>query len=190
MIVFQTEENEPSLKHYFDDKQAGLYSSLALIGRVVYFVAWMFVMLLMPTVIQKQKDGEPTAPVLFKYVFFIGTLSAFIVAVCYLLPNLIITLMFGDAYLSIAPLLWKYALATSLFAVSNIFAYYFLSLNQYSPVILSGLLGFSQVALIMLYHGGLETVVHMQIIAMVILLVAQLLFFIIKNKTETKIITK
>jgi len=77
-----------------------------------------------------------------------------------------------------------------LFAVSNIFAYYFLSLNQYSPVILSGLLGFSQVALIMLYHGGLETVVHMQIIAMVILLVAQLLFFIIKNKTETKIITK
>lgn len=176
------------VKHYFDDKQAGLYSSLALIGRVVYFVAWMFVMLLMPTVIQKQKDGEPTAPVLFKYVFFIGTLSAFIVAVCYLLPNLIITLMFGDAYLTIAPLLWKYALATSLFAVSNIFAYYFLSLNQYSPVILSGLLGFSQVALIMLYHDALETVVHMQIIAMVILLIAQLLFFIIKNKTDSKIL--
>ncbi|WP_423998536.1 sugar isomerase [Maribacter sp. IgM3_T14_3] len=178
------------VKHYFDDKQAGLYSSLALIGRVVYFVAWMFVMLLMPTVIQKQKDGEPTAPVLFKYVFFIGGLSTFIVFVCFLFPNLIITLMFGDAYLSIAHLLWKYALATSLFAVSNIFAYYFLSLNQYSPVILSGLLGFSQVALIMLYHDNLETVVHMQIIAMVILLVAQLLFFIIKNKKDSSALKK
>ena len=62
---------------------------------------------------------------------------------------------------------------------------YFLSLNQYSPVILSGLLGFSQVVLIMLYHDNLETVVHMQIIAMVILLVAQLLFFIIKNKKDS-----
>tara|TARA_R110002051_G_scaffold34256_3_gene76317 strand:- start:39246 stop:40502 length:1257 start_codon:yes stop_codon:yes gene_type:complete len=173
------------VKHYFDAKEAGLYSSLALIGRVVYFVAWMFVMLLMPTVIQKQKDGEPTAPVLFKYVFFIGSLSTFIVFICFLFPNLIITLMFGDAYLSIAHLLWKYALATSLFAVSNIFAYYFLSLNQYSPVILSGLLGFSQVALIMLYHDSLESVVHMQIVAMIILLVAQLLFFVIKNKTKS-----
>lgn len=169
------------VKHYFNDKDAGLYSSLALIGRVVYFIAWMFVMLLMPTVIQKQKDGEPTAPVLFKYVFFIGGLSTIIVFTCYLLPNLIITLMFGDAYLSIAHLLWKYALATSLFAVSNIFAYYFLSLNQYAPVILSGILGLSQVALITLYHDNLETIVHVQIIAMVILLIAQLLFFVIKN---------
>ena len=35
------------VKHYFDMLDAGLYASLALIGRVVYFVAWMFVMLLL-----------------------------------------------------------------------------------------------------------------------------------------------
>ena len=35
------------VKHYFSNNDAGLYSSLALIGRVVYFVAWMFVMLLL-----------------------------------------------------------------------------------------------------------------------------------------------
>ncbi|MBQ4914672.1 oligosaccharide flippase family protein [Maribacter sp. MMG018] len=173
------------VKHYFNDKDAGLYSSLALIGRVVYFVAWMFVMLLMPTVIQKQKDGEATAPVLFKYVLFIGALSTLIVFACYLMPNLIINVMFGEAYLPIAHLLWKYALATSLFAVSNIFAYYFLSLNQYAPVILSGILGLSQVVLIMLFHDSLANVVHVQIIAMVILLVAQLLFFVVKNGSNS-----
>jgi len=178
------------VKHFFNAVDAGLYASLALIGRVVYFVAWMFVMLLMPTVMQKQKDGEPTAPVLFKYVFFIGGLSTFIVIACYLMPETIINLMFGEAYISVASLLWQYALATSLFAISNIFAYYFLSLNQYAPVILSGVLGMSQVVLIILYHGSLEIVVQVQIIVMVILLVAQLLFFLHKNAksvTQTKI---
>ncbi len=170
------------VKHYFNDVEAGLYSSLALIGRVVYFVAWMFVMLLMPTVMQKQKDGEPTAPVLFKYVAFIGTLSATIVLACYLMPETIVGLMFGEAYLEISSLLWLYALATALFAISNIFAYYFLSLNQYAPVILSGVLGLSQVILIIFYHDSLSAVVHMQIFAMTILLAAQLLYFMLRNR--------
>ncbi|MRH99820.1 sugar isomerase [Kriegella sp. EG-1] len=171
------------VKHFFNSVDAGLYASLALIGRVVYFVAWMFVMLLMPTVMQKQKDGEPTAPVLFKYVFFIGGLSALIVLTCYLMPETIISLMFGKEYISVSPLLWQYALATSLFAISNIFAYYFLSLNQYAPVILSGILGLSQVLLIIMFHNSLAIVVQVQILAMVILLVAQLLFFVFKNSS-------
>ncbi|MBT2163375.1 oligosaccharide flippase family protein [Zobellia barbeyronii] len=169
------------VKHYFEPTEAGLYASLALIGRVVYFVAWMFVMLLLPVVVQKQKDGEPTAPILFKYVSYIGLLSAGIVAACYLFPELIITLMFGDSYVAMSSLLWQYALATSLFAISNIFAYYFLSLDHYVPVILSGVLGLSQILLVVLYHDNLESVVHMQLIAMSILLVVQLVYFASKE---------
>lgn len=165
------------VKHYFDGMDAGLYASLALIGRVVYFVAWMFVMLLLPTVVQKQKDGEPTAPILFKYVGYIGLLSLLIVTMCYLFPGLIIKLMFGNAYISMAPLLWQYALATSLFAISNIFAYYFLSLDHYLPVVLSGLLGLSQILLIVFFHSSLAMVVQVQIIAMIALLIAQLVYF-------------
>ncbi len=165
------------VKHYFDAREAGLYASLALIGRVVYFVAWMFVMLLLPTVVEKQKNGEATAPVLFKYVGYIGVLSLTIVAACALFPELIIQIMFGEAYLTMAPLLWQYALATSLFAISNIFAYYFLSLDEYKPVIFSGLLGVSQVVLIIFFHSDLQMVVQVQIIAMITLLIAQLIYF-------------
>jgi len=172
------------VKHFFDATEAGLYAALALIGRVVYFVAWMFVMLLLPTVIQKEKDGEPTAPVLFKYVLLIGSLAALIVFACYLMPETIIRTMFGEAYLSMAPLLWQYALATSLFAVSNIFAYYFLSLNQYTPVLLSGVLGLSQILLIVIYHSSLTIVVQMQIIVMAMLLGVQILFFVHDSVTK------
>ncbi len=171
------------VKHYFSPNEAGLYASLALIGRVVYFVAWMFVMLLLPAVVQKEKDGEATAPVLFKYVGYVALLSLTIITSCYFFPELIIKLMFGDAYLSMAGLLWQYAVATSLFAIGNIFAYYFLSLDHYIPVIISGVLGVSQIALISVLHNSLEQIVQLQIIVMVILLISQIAYFLYKKRS-------
>jgi O-antigen/teichoic acid export membrane protein len=170
------------VKHYFDSQQAGYYACLALIGRVVYFVAWMFVMLLLPKVIQLKKDGKETQPLLMKYVSYIAILSTVIVLVTFLFPETVVNLMFGKEYLSIAFLLWKYALATSIFAIANIFAYYFLSINQYIPVVVSAIVGLTQIGLIVFFHDSLEQVVHVQIIAMVILLFSQLSFFFYQSK--------
>ncbi len=172
------------VKHYFDNEKAGLYASLALIGRVVYFVAWMFVMLLLPKVIQLKKQGADTLPILLKYVLYIVCLSTIIVLSALLFPEIVVRLMFGDKYLPIAFLLWKYALATSIFAIANIFAYYFLSINKYIPVIISAFLGLAQIILIVLYHNSLEQVVVMQIIAMVVLLLFQLFFFFFNNNKK------
>ncbi|MCH3882200.1 MULTISPECIES: oligosaccharide flippase family protein [Tenacibaculum] len=172
------------VKHYFESYEAGLYASLALIGRVVYFVAWMFVMLLLPAVVQLKKEGKPTLPILLKYVGYIGVIAITIVVVCYLFPDQIINILFGEGYLEITPLLWKYALATGIFAISNIFAYYYLSLEKYVPVILSGIFGMLQILLVVFFHSSLEQVVNVQIIAMIILLLVQLIFFILSNLKE------
>jgi O-antigen/teichoic acid export membrane protein len=170
------------VKHYFDGEAAGLYASLALIGRVVYFVAWMFVMLLLPKVLQLQKEGKNTKPILIKYVFYIVGLSISIIFATSLFPETVVYLMFGKAYLPIAFLLWKYALATSIFAIANIFAYYFLSISKYLPVVISGVLGLVQIVLIALFHQSLEQVVDMQIVAMAILLGCQLVFFFYEER--------
>ena len=174
------------VKHYFNSYEAGLYASLALIGRVVYFVAWMFVMLLLPAVVQLKKEGKSTLPILLKYVGYIAAIATTIVVVCAVFPNQIIQILFGNGYLEIAPLLWKYALATGIFAISNIFAYYYLSLDKYIPVILSGIFGMLQIVLVVLFHTSLEQVVHVQIIAMIILLIVQLIFFFSSNLKERR----
>lgn len=165
------------VKHYFESYEAGLYASLALIGRIVYFIAWMFVMLLLPTVVQLNKEGKDTAPILFKYIGYIAVIALLIVFCCAIFPETAITILFGKSYLPMAPLLWKYALATGMFAVSNIFAYYYLSLNKYIPVIISGAFGLLQMVLVVWFHDSLTQVVHMQIIAMVSLLIIQIVFF-------------
>lgn len=166
------------VKHYFDAYQAGLYASLALIGRVVYFVAWMFVMLLLPEVVRKHKAGESTQTILFKYVSYISILALSIVAACFLFSNLIVQMMFGEAYVSVSHLLGPYALATGLFAVANLFTYYFLSLGKYTPVYLSFIGGFLQIGGIILMHNSLEQVVWVQIGSMSLLLIIQVLYYL------------
>lgn len=175
------------VKHYFNNHEAGLYSSLALIGRVVYFVAWMFVMLLLPKVILLKKEGKNTQSILLQYVLYIALLSGVIVGVTFFFPKLIVYLLFGDQYIAIAPLLWKYALATSIFALANIFAYYYLSIGKYFPVIVSAVLGLTQIALIVSFHNSLQQVVEMQIVAMLFLLFFQLYFFFYQNKKGIQI---
>ena len=172
------------VKHYFESYEAGLYASLALIGRIVYFIAWMFVMLLLPAVVELKKEGKETASVLFKYVGYIGAISMLIVFTCLVFPEIIINILFGEQYIAMAPLLWKYAIATSMFAISNIFAYYYLSLDKYVPVIISGVFGMLQMVLVIFFHDSLEQVVHMQIVAMFLLLVIQLSFFIFDSKEK------
>ncbi|MBU3821264.1 oligosaccharide flippase family protein [Flavobacteriaceae bacterium XHP0103] len=174
------------VKHYFESYQAGLYASLALIGRIVYFIAWMFVMLLLPKVVQLKKEGRDTVPTLFKYVGYIAIIASTIVIGCALFPETAIILLFGDSYISVAPLLWKYALATGMFAVSNIFSYYYLSLDKYVPVIISGLFGMLQIVLVVFFHESLEQVVHMQIIAMILLLIIQMIFFKLESNKSLK----
>ena len=177
------------VKHYFDAYEAGLYASLALIGRIVYFIAWMFVMLLLPAVVELKKEGKETASVLFKYVGYIAAIAIIIVLTCLVFPELIINILFGEDYIAMAPLLWKYAIATSMFAISNIFAYYYLSLDKYVPVIISGVFGMLQMVLVIFYHDSLEQVVHMQIVAMILLLVIQIGFFMFDSKTaKTEVI--
>ena len=171
------------VKHYFPQYEAGLYAALALIGRVVYFVTWMVIMVLLPKVIALKKEGKPTHTILMTYCTYISVFAGGIVAFTFLFPAFAVQLLFGEAYLSIAPLLGWYALATALFAISNIFAYYFLSLDRYIPVALGAFGGVLQVILICYFHTSLYQVVLMQVIAMGILCALQLgYFFFLKNK--------
>jgi O-antigen/teichoic acid export membrane protein len=165
------------VKHYFPSYHAGLYASLALIGRAVYFVTWMFVMLLLPRVLQNRKEGKDPIPVLKKYIGYIIFLSFVLVSFTFIFPEIAVHLLFGTLYISISSLLGWYALATSFFALANIFAYYFLCLDQYIPIAITAFFGTLQVALIILFHDSLLEVVMVQVYVMAGLLVGQIAYF-------------
>ncbi|MBT8195733.1 MAG: sugar isomerase [Bacteroidia bacterium] len=174
-------------KHFFDELNAGLYAAVALIGRVVFFGTWTIVTILFPKVIQKEKLGEPHLPLFwmsFAIVLFFGVM---ITGICYAMPEMIIGLLFGEEYLSVSHLLWKYAVATSLFACANVFAYYYMSLEKYAPVVLSVIAGVAQIVLIYIYHDTIEQIIYVQILLMFALLISMVIFQFFNAWTLRKI---
>lgn len=158
------------VKHFFNNSEAGLYASLALLGRAVFFATWIIVTMLFPKVIEKEKKGEPHEHLFWSAFSVVAILGAAIVAVCFLMDSFIISVAFGSEYLSISHLLWMYALSTSLFACANVVVYYNMSLENYYPVWISVAAGIFQIVFISLFHDSLGMVIQVQLILMSVLL--------------------
>lgn len=169
------------VKHYFANADAGLYAALALIGRVVFFATWTIVTLLFPKVIQKEKLGEKHSHLFWGSLAVVAIIGLMIIAACYFMGGLIITILFGSEYLDAAPLLWKYACATTLFACANVFAYYYMSLSKYIPVVISVIAGALQIGLIVWFHESLEQVIWVQIYLMLSLFIMMMGYHVFQN---------
>ncbi len=154
------------VKRFFEAEEAGLYAALALIGRIVFFATWSVVTVLFPIVAQKHQKGEPHRHLLAISLGLVAAVSGAILAMSYLFPEMIVGILFGQAYLSIAPLLWLYALATSIYALANVIITYRLSTGQGMGSWLAVVGGLTQVIGLWLFHSSLRQVVVAQIYIM------------------------
>lgn len=154
------------VKRFFDPAAAGQYAALALIGRIVFFATWSVVTALFPIVAQRHQRGEPHRQLFYVSLGLVLGVSGVIILAAVFVPNLIVGLLFGDAYLEIASLLWLYAVATGFYALSNVVITYRLSIgsNKGSYVAVVG--GVAQVLGVWLFHTTLFQVVMVQIYVM------------------------
>jgi O-antigen/teichoic acid export membrane protein len=180
------------VKHYFSPQDAGLYAAMALIGRIVYFGTWTVVTLLFPIVVKLEKEGKDHTKYFFGGLIVVGFIALVIIVACYLMPEFMVTVLFGAKYLSISPLLWFYALATALFALVNVFVYYNMSLDRLMPVWITIAGGVLQILLIVSYHQSFRQVIEIQVYLMSALLFIMIIyqFFQSKRKMATEVVLK
>lgn len=164
------------VKHFFSAEDAGQYAALALIGRVIFFATWAVVTTLFPIVAQKHQRGEAHRHLLGLGLGLVVAVSTVTISGAYFFPEGIVNLLFGEAYLVIAPLLWLYAVATSLYALANVIVNYMLSLGKGGSSIFALVGGLSQVIVLWVWHESLKDVVLLQIVMMGILLTTLLLW--------------
>ena len=160
------------VKRFFAPEEAGHYAALALIGRIVFFATWSVVVTLFPIVAQRHQKGEPHRQLLWAGLGMVAVASAVIVAFTVFIPEWIVNILFGEAYLSIAPLLWLYAIATTLYSLANVVINYRLSADSQFGTYLAVIGGLAQVIGLWLFHASLRQVVIAQIIIMSGLLIA------------------
>ena len=169
------------VKHFYDPLQAGVYAGLSLVGRVIFFFTAPIGTVMFPLVVQRYERRENYNNI-FKLSIALVFIPSILISVFYFLfPDFAIGFFIKNkVYLSAASLLGIFGVFITMYSLSSLFTYYFLSINKtkvYIPVVFCAIV---QALLIILYHDSLFEVVIISLIVSVVLLIV-LLFYYIKT---------
>lgn len=158
-------------KIYLDPTDAGIYSSVALIGRAVFFISWSVATVVFPAVARKARHGGGRTLLVggILAVVVMGTLSTVGALV---LGGPSMEYLFGAEYTDLGIPLAAYAAMTTVWAVANLMATSRLSLgkNDASWVILVG--GCLQVVFLVFLHADMMQLIIAQALAAGFVIVA------------------
>lgn len=172
------------VKHYFNAEQAGVYASLAILGRVVFFGITPIAQVMFPIVVARHTDNQPYRLLFLGCLGIVSLMVIILVGLYSTVPAFIISLLYGQAFSSGASMLWWFALTLGMLGVSNLFIQFYLSIGKTKIVGLFVLAAILQIVLILLYHQTLLQVVQMSAISCALLLLGLLLYFPYHNRNE------
>lgn len=147
------------VKHYFSGEEAGFYAALSQLGKIIVFGTGAIASVMFPLVVDKFEKHENYQTVLWKAIGIVSLLSGIAVAVYFGFPQLIISLLYGQAYLALGFLLGYVAIFMALYSVLNVLVQFFISIKNYGFIawLVGGVT--LQIVLIILYHDTLDQVI-------------------------------
>ena len=121
----------PLVKHYFDEYQAGIYSSASIIGKIGYFLPTVLLHAFFPEVINNDKLGKSSIPLLSFMLGITLLICASYVLVVFFFKDFLITLLFGGRYLMACEYLTRITIFMSIVGVITVLFNFFLAKEIY-----------------------------------------------------------
>ncbi|MFA5993123.1 MAG: oligosaccharide flippase family protein [Candidatus Pacearchaeota archaeon] len=153
------------VKHYLSSEQAGLYFAAQMIGSVIWFGSGFLVGPLFPKVVSSHLEGKDTSRLLFKALTYTGFLVFIGCLVYFIIPTFIVSVIYGQAYLSIAPMIGIFGVAMGLYSLIQILIVYNIAKERYH-VFWFVLIGFLiEMVGIYFFHSSIEEVIKIFFVA-------------------------
>jgi O-antigen/teichoic acid export membrane protein len=149
------------VKHYFTPVEAGLYSSVSLVGKAFLYIPMAFTQVMVPKVSGEHAANRETRSLLNKTILYGFALCFAGIVVCVVFPTLILRLVSGNKYLSVAHLLQFFPIAITPLALSGIFLNYHLARLKTKFIISFIVITVLYVILLNLFHTTFYQVLWM-----------------------------
>jgi O-antigen/teichoic acid export membrane protein len=146
------------IKHFFSPQEAGLYSGVSVVARIIYFLVGPIISVLFASVAINKTQKENT--ILFlKSLAIVAVVGGGIAVIFALAPAFVINLLVGQEYLVYAWLLPKLSLLLFIASAVSLFFMYYLALRKYF-VALAALGGVAAITILSYFwHADLAAVV-------------------------------
>jgi O-antigen/teichoic acid export membrane protein len=160
------------VRKYFSGEVSGYFTAMKMLGEVIYFLALALGGVLLPKVSELETLKVAHGFLLRKTLIYFGILLAAILSAYAFTPELIITILFGKVYSSVAGYLVWYALAMGLLSLAIVFMFYDVSAKRTAfryPLVIFTLL---EIVLLMAFHETIGQIIWILIAVFFILLVS------------------
>ncbi|MBU1105004.1 oligosaccharide flippase family protein [Candidatus Parcubacteria bacterium] len=163
-------------KHYLVPELAGIYSSVAIIGKIIFFGVSGFGAIVFPIISEKVTRGESLDK------FIAGSLKIYLallfcaVAIYRFFPQIIVNLLFGSRYIDAIPHLGIYAVYISFYSILSLFSTIYLATARfaYGKILLGGL--FLYLGFVVLSTKTINGLIYAGILSMGLTLVATIVY--------------
>jgi O-antigen/teichoic acid export membrane protein len=150
------------VKHYFTPLEAGLYSAVSILGRIILFAPIGIARVVFPKASDMYEAGKKHFHILLKGLVLTSLIAGGIVLAYLLFPEEIVMTIFGEGYAGAIPYLGMYGLVTFFFSLTGLLVSYSLSINQHGAAIPLVIFLIAEVLLIS-YCSTISEVIYMMI---------------------------
>jgi O-antigen/teichoic acid export membrane protein len=153
------------VKYFFPPHEAGIYSSAAIIGKIVMYLPAAIVISLFPMVAYSRARSESTRSLILKSLGMTMVLSGSGALILYLFSGPVVSFFFGDRFHSAVPLIGLFGLAMLPMALITIVMNYNLARGARYFTLIMLLSALIQISGIILFHGTLMNIVTVILIS-------------------------
>jgi len=168
------------VKRFFNPVEAGQYAALSLFGKIIFFATLSISMVMFPKILELNAKNKNSLALLLKSVLITLLLGLSASLVYFIMPEFIVTMLFGEEYLVISNLLWIFGIIMTIFSICYLISYYNIALHRKRFIYLLIFFNISEILLIVLFHNSINQVL-ITLIMIMILLFLSLIVYTLKN---------
>ena len=138
-------------------------------------------LILLPRATERHTLGQDTRNILLQSLILTFILSGGVALICWVFPDTVIRLFFGEAYLEAAALVGLYASAMLLFSLNIVLIHYSLAIHNLWLMLLADIITLVEVVAIVLMHQSLFQIMWILVWGNLLILLVNLPYLVFKR---------
>lgn len=169
-------------KHYFEAYDAGIYASLSTLSKIVFYATGPVTAVMFPLISKKYSLNRPYIKLLTMSALMVAFISATVLFIFWLFPELMINILFGKEFLASADKLFYFGIFVFIYSLANLMISFYLSIEKTKIWIVPVACAMIQILGIWIFHNNFMNLIAVSIVSASLLLGGLIIYFAYDQK--------
>ncbi len=151
------------VKHFFSPYEAGIYASLAVLGKVIFYASSALGFVIFPMIVEKKERKESYHGMVLSALGAVAALSSILTLGYFIAPAFIVRIMYGTAFDGAIPFMGLFGIFITFFTLVNLLTTIFLAIGRTRVWVITLGATVSQSIGLWFFHSSLNQVIYINI---------------------------